>query len=604
MKPAPLLSLDDLQNAIGIKGFPGKAIAAAVYAVLGLGKVDRFYRLRERPDDSAFSETILEDLPLTVDLPSAQLENIPLKGGFITVSNHHFGAVDGLILSAYIGKRRPDYKILTTFFLSLVRNLKGSFIPVNNFSSGKAKSVSGIRVALDHIKSGGGLGLFPAGEVATWQKKGERTAISGKKVVEDKPWALNMVKLIRRSGLPVVPIYFDGCNSRLFHILGRIHPILRTLRLPGEMMKMSGKTVKVRIGKPISPSIIASLDDKALGAFLRNATYGLEWQCREQEAPKAQETKQVPVAPPVDPALIRADAAAIQDKKAFSSGDYDAYLIKAQDAPHLMKELYRLREVTFREIGEGTGTSEDTDIYDNYYRHLILWNVPNQEIAGSYRIGYGGEIIDSHGGISGLYTSTLIDYGPSAREILSRSMELGRSFIVSKYQRDVLPLKMMFTGLCVATVSGTPVDRFIGLVTISGAIPDFLKSVVLHFLMKGYMMPDPDSFARSTSPFTPDYMRVDPDALLYMAPNDIDALDRLLLALSDGQFRLPVLIRKYFSCGAQAACFNVDKDFSNCLDTMISLEFKDFPEASTRSFVRILEPDMQEKILTLFYGKK
>lgn len=604
MTPEPLLSLDDLQKAIGVKGIFGKCSAALLYAALGLGKVDKFYRLRERPDGADFSKTILEDLPVTVDLPEHQLEHIPLEGGFITVSNHHYGAVDGLILNAVIGKRRPDYKILTTFFLSLIRNLKDSFIPVNNFASGKASSVSGIRVALDHIRNGGALGLFPAGEVATWQKKGERTAVSGKRVVEDKPWALNMIRLIRRSGLPVIPVYFDGDNSRLFHILGRIHPILRSLNLPREMFRASGKTVKVRIGRPIAPSIIASLDDKALAGFLRNACYSFEWQCREQEAPKAQEIKQVPVALPVDPALIRADAAAIQDKKAFSSGDYDAYLIKAQDAPHLMKELYRLREVTFREIGEGTGTSEDTDIYDNYYRHLILWNVPNQEIAGSYRIGYGGEIIDGHGGIGGLYTSTLIDYGPSAKEILNRSMELGRSFIVSKYQRDVLPLKMMFTGLCVATVSGTPVDRFIGLVTISGAIPDFLKSVVLHFLMKGYMMPDPDSFARSTSPFTPDYMRVDPDALLYMAPNDIDALDRLLLALSDGQFRLPVLIRKYFSCGAQAACFNVDKDFSNCLDTMISLEFKDFPEASTRSFVRILEPDMQEKILTLFYGKK
>lgn len=604
MTPAPLLSLDDLQNAIGIKGFPGKAIAAAVYAVLGLGKVDRFYRMRERPKDSSFSETILEDLPLTVDLPDRQLENIPLEGGFITVSNHHFGAVDGLILSAYIGKRRPDYKILTTFFLSLVRNLRGSFIPVNNFSSGKAKSVSGIRVALDHIKSGGGLGLFPAGEVATWQKKGDRTALSDKRVVEDKPWALNMIKLIRRSGLPVVPVYFDGCNSRLFHILGCIHPIFRTLRLPGEMFRMSGKTVKVRIGKPISTSIIASLDDKALGDFLRNATYGLEWQCRTTEAATDQAAPQKPIAPAVDPALVRADVASIENRKAFSAGDYNAYIIKAADAPNLMKELYRLREVTFREIGEGTGNPEDTDSYDSYYNHLILWNTADSEIAGSYRIGYGADIIQNHGGLKGLYTATLIDYGPDAETIMGRAMELGRSFIVAKYQRDVLPLKMMFTGLCVATVSGPPVDRFAGLVSISACIPDFLKSIVVRFLDKGYRFENPDRFARCTNPFKPDYMRVDPDGLLYMDPHDIDALDRLLLALSDNQFRLPVLVRKYFSCGAKAACFNVDPDFSNCLDTMISLDFKDFPEASTRSFVRILEPEMQKTILMKFYGKE
>ena len=163
--------------------------------------------------------------------------------------------------------------------------------------------------------------------------------------------------------------------------------------------------MKVRIGKPISPSIIASLDDKALGDFLRNATYGLEWQCRTTEAATAQAAPQQPIAPAVDPALVRADVASIENRKAFSAGDYNAYIIKAADAPNLMKELYRLREVTFREIGEGTGKPEDTDSYDSYYNHLILWNTAGSEIAGSYRIGYGADIIQNHGGLKGLYTT-------------------------------------------------------------------------------------------------------------------------------------------------------------------------------------------------------
>lgn len=599
----PLLDHKTMQDALGVKGLSGKVLTRLLFGVLGMRKANRIHASKARPDGPAFSEEVLEDLGVSFEIPEEQLAHIPAEGGFITVSNHHFGAIDGMILNSVVGSRRSDYKILTTYFLSMVAHLKDWFIPVDNFATGGAKSVSGIRTALEHIDGGGALGLFPAGEVATWQKKKDRTAVSGKRVVEDKPWAENMMKLVRNSGLPVIPIYFDGTNSRTFHVMGRIHPILRTLRLVREMTGAKGKNVKVRIGQAIPAAQLAELDDKVLGQYLRNRCYALEAQCLADFTEKPDHGVQQELIPPVDTGLIRSQMAALDHRILFETGDYRAYLLDAADAPDAMRELYRLRERTFRAVGEGTGKPMDTDPYDNFYRHLVLWNIPNGEITGAYRVGYGPDIVASHGGVPGFYTSTLLNFGPAAEQILAHSVELGRSFVREEYQRDVLPLKLLLAGLCVAISKDPEVNCCAGLVTISASIPDFYKSLLVHFLERDFHLEDASGFAMSTLPFKPGFLRVNPDQLLQVVPKgDIDAFDRLLGSLSDGKYRIPVLFRKYFSCGAQASCVNVDPDFSDCVDVMILLRLADFPPASIKSFVRSLPEEIQNSVLRHFYG--
>ena len=473
---------------------------------------------------------------------------------------------------------------------------------MDNFASGAARSVSGIKEALGHIEAGKPLGLFPAGEVATWQKKKDRTSVQGCRVVEDKPWAENMMKLVLNSGLPVVPIYFDGSNSRTFHILGRIHPILRTLRLVREMTGAKGKHIKVRIGQAIPAAQIRAFDAQALGKYLRSRCYALEAQCLPDFSGKREQGNMEAIIAPVDPELVRSQMAALDHRILFETGDFRAYLLDAADAPDAMRELYRLREATFRAVGEGTGKSIDTDPYDNYYRHLVLWNVPNGEITGAYRMGFGPDISASHGGVPGFYTSTLLHFGPDAEPILSHAVELGRSFVREEYQRDVLPLKLLLAGLCVGITEDPAVECCVGLVTISAAMPDFYKSLIVHFLKRDFQMENAAGFAASRTPFKADYLRVDPDQLLQVPEKDIDAFDRLLSAISDGKYRIPVLVRKYFSCGAKVSCVNVDPDFSDSVDSMIVLRLPDFPPASIKSFVRSVPTEIQNKVLRHFYG--
>ena len=201
-----IIELPELQKALGLKGLPGRLITRFAYRLLDLEEVNRIHRKYCESQGPAFSAHVLEEVGVRYHIPEQQLDNIPAEGAFITVSNHHFGSVDGMILNTVIGSRRPDYKILTTFLLSMIPCLRDSFIPVDNFSAGGARSVSGIRTALGHLADKRPLGLFPAGEVATWQSRKNRTARGRKRVVEDIPWAENIIKLIRRSGLPVIPI--------------------------------------------------------------------------------------------------------------------------------------------------------------------------------------------------------------------------------------------------------------------------------------------------------------------------------------------------------------------------------------------------------------
>lgn len=596
-----VLEAEELQKVLGIKGFPGRYLARLAYRILELEKVNRVHHKYHDSVGPEFSAHVLEDIGIRYEIPPEQLDRIPREGGFITVSNHHYGAIDGMILSAVVGSRRPDYKILTTFLLSLIPSLKDGFIPVDNFSSGGARSISGIRAALGHIAGQHPLGLFPAGEVATWQKGKNRTSLGKEKVVEDIPWAENIIKLVRKSGFPVVPIYFEGGNSKSFHILGRIHPRLRTVRLIHEVFNKRGRVVQVRIGQPLTADEIAGFDVPTLGRYLRNRCYALEAQCLPP-VEHAVQAVPAPLAEPVPADRIREEMDGLDDRMLFEIGDYRAYLLQAADAPETMRELYRLREETFRAVGEGTGQPLDTDIYDAYYRQMVLWHVPNQEIVGAYRLGFGPEIMESHGGVSGFYSAALLRYGEKAAPLLAKSMELGRSFITGRYQREIQPLRLLLAGLAVAVLKCPDLTYYSGLVSISDDIPDFYKSLVVRYLEKSFPFPDAPRVATPTTPFTPDFLAVDPDGLLQIPDGKIDLLDRFLGTLSDGKVRLPVLVRKYFSCGARLVCFNVDPDFGSCLDALIVLRFSDFPKSTVNSILRGLPDDVQDAVWKRFYG--
>lgn len=591
-KQKDILSAEDLQRMLGVKGWFGKCLSGLIIKVLEIDKVNTTYAKYADLMGPDFAHAILQDVGVTYDVPEEDLDRIPAEGGFITISNHHFGSIDGLILCDTVGRRREDYKILTTFMLSLIPSLTSSFLPVNNLTGkNDARSINSIRMALQHIQDGGALGLFPAGEVGTYQKEGKRTAVSAQKVVEDKPWAPNMIRLIQKSGLPVVPIYFDGTNSRNFHFLGKIHPRLRTVRLIHEVFNKRGTNVKVRIGQPITPQEMAKFSStEELGCYLRNLTYALEVNCIEEKK-RADVLKMEPIIDPVDAALLKAELEKIQDRLLFECGDYRCYFTRPDDIPNLMKELARMREVTFRLVGEGSGKALDTDIYDRYYKHLILWSISRNQLAGAYRIGVGTEVLPHP---EGFYTASLFKFKEGLQPYLPKTMELGRSFITPDFRKEVLPLKLLLSGILTAAARCKGMEYTMGPVSVSSDFPTFYKSLILHYFLKNHSMENAQDLVAPTTPFTPDFLRVNPDALL-AGCKSVDDLDRLLMYLSSGKLRLPVLFRKYATLGAKYVAFNVDNDF-NTLDAFIIMWMGDVPENSFRSFSRSLSPEEIEEL--------
>ncbi len=600
-KQTHVLSRDELQQSLGMKGFFGRMVAGIVYRFLELQKVNDAHKKWAAYDGPEFSEHILEEVGVKYEIPPSQLDYIPREGGFFTISNHHFGSIDGMILSSVVGKIRPDYRILTTFLLALIPSLRDSFLPVDNLGKDEAKrNVKALRRAMEHIAAGGPLGLFPAGEVATYQKKDRRTAVGDKKVIEDKPWAENLIKLIRKSGLPVVPIYFEGQNSDNFHRLGKIHRRLRTVRLIHELFNKQGTVVQVRIGQPITPEEIAQYDVPALGKYLRSRTYALQAQCLEDAPEAAAPQWDEPVAEPTDPALVRAEIARIEDRKLFDMGEYSCYLTGSGDIPATMREIARLREETFRGVGEGTGKALDTDVYDTYFHQMILWNVPNAEIVGAYRIGVGPEMLRDHGGVQGFYTASEFRYAPGVEPLLGKCIELGRSFIIAKYQREVLPLKMLFAGLAVVAYRYPDLEYFLGPVSISDRVPDFYKSLMVYYLEHAFPYADDGKVASAPNPFVPDYLAVNPADLMAHHMDSLESFDRLLSAISDGKYRFPVLVRQYFKFNAKLLCMNVDPLFADSLDALILLRFTDYPENTLRTIVRSLPPELRDAIMARF----
>jgi putative hemolysin len=241
--------------------------ARVLMSVLRLNKINRIYNELYPAEDLELIEKIFDYLHITMEYGQEDLDRIPGEGPFITVSNHPFGFIDGFFLILLITKKRMDFKVTVNYLLEPVaRPLEKYFIMVNPFDHNKR--MGGSHKSMEHLKKGKSLGLFPAGEVSTYYK--------GQRGIMDRPWGKSSMRLIMKAGVPVIPVFFHGTNSRLFHLLGRIHPFIRTALLPSEFIRKTNFTMKLNTGDHILPEEYASISDPAeLAGYLRSRVYAL-----------------------------------------------------------------------------------------------------------------------------------------------------------------------------------------------------------------------------------------------------------------------------------------------------------------------------------------
>lgn len=595
-------------KALHMKGPIGWLLASIAMPLLSLNKINKYsykYRDYQGPE---FSKKVLRQVGVRYQLDPNQFDYIPKEGAFITISNHHIGSIDGLMLSAIVGTMRPDYKLLTNFILTMLPSLKDSFFPVNPFSSGVSKrsSLQGLKMSMEHLAAGGALGLFPAGEVATYQPSSKKTA-KGKHIIEDTVWPTSMIKLIKDAGVPVVPIYFECYNSKFFYFLGRIHPILRTAWLVRELFNKRGQRIPVRIGRPITPDELNEYDNlEQLGGYLRSRVYAMESEfVNSNKVNAAAPENMLPLAIPRDKKAVLKEMAKLRENgnMLFQLSDYQCYLASTQDIPITLIEIGRRREEAFRATGEGTNNDIDTDEYDNYYKHLVLWDFRNKRIAGAYRIGIGSEIFENHGGIKGFYSSSLFNYSEQfAEEYLKNAIELGRSFVALDYQKEALPLMLLLKGLVLMLMRYPDAKYLFGPVSISNSYPKFYQSLMVHYISEKYSADIPDGMATPTTPFTPENLHIIPQDLLRRKMDSLEKFDKFIMRLSDGKYRMPTLVKKYFKINVRIICFNVDPLFNYSLDGLILLKLSDYPKSDLLSMIRDVENPLEKEAILNRFG--
>jgi putative hemolysin len=475
----------------------GQTAASLMTRVAALTPLGRIYADASRvAPERPFAARALEALHVPVAVDGASF--VPGAGALVVVANHPFGALDGLVLLDVIGRARPDVKILGNQWLRALPGLREHVLGVDVFGGNSAvhRNARAIREAMRWLANGGCVALFPAGEVA------HATGPDGR--IVDSPWRVTAGELAVRSGAAVVPMFFEGSNSPVFRAAGRVHPLLRTLLLPHELLAKRGSRVAVRIGAPVDARDLAAKGDAITRtAHLRATVEALaspRATAPDASAPPAP-TVQAAIAPGGDASALLADVAAL-GAPLLESGAYQVFCATASQLPAVLDEIGRLREIAFRAVGEGTGRARDLDAFDQTYRHLFVWDRERQQIAGAYRLGATDDILRVSG-TAGLYTRTLFDYGDQLMAQLGPALELGRSFVTPAYQRDFSPLLLLWKGISRFVAQNPRYRRLFGVVSISDAYESTSRQLLISFLQTTRFDADLGRLVRAKHPPAP-----------------------------------------------------------------------------------------------------
>lgn len=570
-----LIRKSDVIKATHLEKYRLSGMAPAIMQLTGINRLNKVFGDVSDRKGLDFVNAFLDRLSIKFSYNEADLEQIPKSGAFVVVANHPYGVIDGMLMIKILCQVRPDFQVMANFLLSQVDNVKEFIVPVNPFENQNISSVAGLKRTMSILAEGQPIGIFPAGEVSTFQP--------GMKTVADREWQRPILKLIKKAEVPVIPMYFQGKNSIVFHLVGMIHPALRTACLPAEMFNKKHE-IKIRIGKPISVSEQQRITDvKRYGRFLRAKTYAqgssIEVKKFFRKPQLRLSKKPIPIIPEVPTKVLESEIHQLvqSGKKVNEIQDFQLFLAPSIEIPNILNQIGRLRELTFRAVGEGTNTSSDLDEYDLYYHHLFLWDTSQKQVCGAYRIGQGKEILERYHK-QGFYIHSLFKIKEGFTPILAQSIELGRSFILPDYQRKRLPLYMLWQGILSFLMTHQEYRYLIGPVSISNSYSKISINLLVQFMMANYYNPD---FAKYITPRKKFKLHIKNQAeaqvLLESTACNLKLLDKIIEDIEPKHFKVPVLLKKYLSLNAQIIGFNVDPKFSNSLDGLVLLDFKKVP---------------------------
>ena len=568
-----LISTQDLINATHMKGIGTRSAARFLMSVLKLNRINDIYARHNDKEGVEFVDAILDETGITYSVTEADIDRVPKTGAFIIVANHPYGGIEGLILIKALQSVRPDLKIIGNFLFHKIAPIKVYIFPVNPFENLKdaRSSLLGLKEALVHLEAGNPLLLFPAGEVSTYNPEYEGIA--------DKKWSNSAIKFIKKARVPVIPVFFKGSNSVAFHLLGLIHPLLRTAMLPSEMLNKRKQVIQFRIGNPVLVKEQDTIKDIArYGRYLRAKTYSLESTIAVKKFfhKNFKKNSEVMTVEPVEKMLLLYDVINLKpDYYLFSYKNFEVFCAPSVALPNILTEIGRLREITFREIGEGTNRKIDIDEYDLYYNHLFIWDNETSCIVGAYRLGKGLDIMEQYGS-KGFYTRSLFKYSKEFHPILYESIELGRSFIVKEYQKNPHALYLLWIGIFYFLLRNPDYRYLLGPVSISNKFSEVSKSLIIEYIQANHMHPDLSKLVQPRTRYKPSLPNFD-TSILAESATSLNDLDKVISDIEWDNSKVPVLLKKYLQLNGKIICFNLDPLFNDALDGLLLLDFFDVP---------------------------
>jgi putative hemolysin len=593
-KPDDILKANPKLNFIG-----GEQFARFLMLLLRFDKLNRIYDQIGDKKGIEFVDDLLRILKINYSYDSEELKKrIPASGPFIIVSNHPFGGLESILLIKMLSGLRDDFKIVSNQLLQKIDPIKDFFLEDHPFrkKDDKRSMQIGQDMASKHLRDGGVLCLFPSGDVSRFDDS---------RMLSDTQWEYVTLRFIKQQKVPVVPVHFHGSNSRWFYLMANIHQTLKNIKLPTEILNHRKTPIKIRISKPISVTDQDSFPDiYQYGRFLRVKTYSLSSTIEVKKFFNYSLKRQHKIEAIVDEiprSVIHNELQELSvEYQLFKLQNYTIYCAPAKLIPNILQEIGRLREITFRLVGEGTNRSIDLDEFDLYYHQMFIWDTDTKMIVGAYRIGKGAEIMHKYG-VHGFYIHSLFKIKEELHDVLKQGMELGRSFIVKEYQKKPMPLFLLWKGILYFLLKNPEYRYLLGPVSVSDDYSTLSKEMIIKFIMTHHFDRE---LARGITPRNSyKFKTLDQSLNILMTTldEDINSLDQFIGDVDELNSGLPVLLKKYIKLNAKIIGFNVDPKFNNCLDGLIVLDLFNIP----KNIIESLSKEARDtSILDNFYSKK
>ncbi len=569
----------EIAKGLKLKGFFGILTARFIMCLFRLNRVNKYYDKCFNKDAVKFCDNCLKHNNIKIHVHDKDVHNIPDSGPAIILFNHPLGGIDALATLKTLAEIRPDVKFLANFLLTKIEPVAPYLLQVNPFETRKKafSSLSGLKSMHSHIDKGGAVCIFPSGEVST--------KYNGSKIVEDREWQSNIIRFIQNANAPVISAFISGGNSNLFHLMGKINPALRTAMIPRELLINKNQTLYIRFSGQFNQKLIKSFERnyKHLGEVLRAKTYCLEDEYILNPKQKVNTDNYQKIIDPINKQTLSSEIESIKKSDLlFQTDNYMCFFSDTQTIPNIFNEIARLREISFREVGEGTGKESDFDKYDTYYKHLFLWDENDGAIVGAYRIGMGTDIL-SDKGFEGFYMNSLFSFTNDFKPYLGKSMEMGRSFVAPDYQRKALPLFLLWKGIYHVTQKYQDYKYLLGPASISNLYSKNAKALIVEYLKRNHIWSELTPMVDCRNPFN--YKLTNHHKILLEHFNsDLSHTDRLIRDIDTNHMGMPILIKKYLSLGGRIVDFNVDPDFNYSIDGLVILDIDVVSEEVIKSY--------------------